>query len=791
MNTDDRLHGGGSLDQQIQRPGLGHCRIQIQNRAGHIQRNRGDRGVGRQCGASQNIPIGIADGCGKRAQRVRDNQISTRIAGAVTATRNQCSQSRTICGERARQQGGRYGQGCGSATHMGQYQRPVGHRRALFRQRRQIQHRHIAGRCWRQDSLGACLGNLQIDLACSARRVSHSDFSSAGSDGGLTQAVAVVLRIELEVVHQLLGNRGQTIGASDRCSHGVGTRYGGVRSLAVDGQRPAFVLMRRTRQRQRHGGPVDRQDLGRHSAGAGLPHRCTADRDIAQRVVACDLQRHTETCATAIGMVQHAAVQTGGVGNAIELGQQMAAHFGQGVTLCHDVFKGLIRAACTADDQGPSLALNRCARQRDRGIVEQNGRTVAVASLRIALHGSGRAHLRSQHVPRSTSRTLQNKTTGVADDEGGTCGGAGIGNSDRVASVRLTRFNLGLKAIGYGQHVRPIGATHRRVVLVANTQAPHITRMHHATQGQRDTGVVMRGILHAAGIRSTFLRCGVHRKVVQVDTAITAADDAGIRRGGVNRTVADKAQVTNGRVIEGEEIVLSQSLTRPAVVAAFLFRNRLGTKQESILGMLLHRNLQLVVHTHRHALLAKGTHLNVVGARRGDVLREVTIVGETVDHRGTSCVGQVQLAGGHQRGLCQLGRIQGVRQGPQAQHTGPQNAVARCVASVHIKNGADTGEARRGVTVIQFVAGQSGGQHLGGNGEGIEICMAVTGAQHRQVGQRCGTVDIAFGIDVPLGRVEILGNEYRVVYAEFIGHRRAEVSDDDGRARILQIHREG
>lgn len=63
--------------------------------------------------------------------------------------------------------------------------------------------------------------------------------------------------------------------------------------------------------------------------------------------------------------------------------------------------------------------------------------------------------------------------------------------------------------------------------------------------------------------------------------------------------------------------------------------------------------------------------------------------------------------------------------------------------------------------------------------ERVEVRIAVTGAEHRDMRQRRGLVDVGTRIGVPLRGVEILRRENRVVHTHFAHRGRSEVADEE------------
>ena len=72
-------------------------------------------------------------------------------------------------------------------------------------------------------------------------------------------------------------------------------------------------------------------------------------------------------------------------------------------------------------------------------------------------------------------------------------------------------------------------------------------------------------------------------------------------------------------------------------------------------------------------------------------------------------------------------------------------------------------------------------QHRLRDFEGVEIRVAVAGAEHGQVRDARGGSDVAVGILVPLGGIEVLGQEDRVVNPDLAYRRSAEIADKEHR----------
>ena len=187
--------------------------------------------------------------------------------------------------------------------------------------------------------------------------------------------------------------------------------------------------------------------------------------------------------------------------------------------------------------------------------------------------------------------------------------------------------------------------------------------------------------------------------------------------------------------------------------------------------MLRDRHMQLVVHALWYAVQAVrigGGDLDEVGAGDLDVGAESGVVVPGAAGIGIVEEGRLRQALGQSR----LGRIERRHQLIEIERADPQHRIAQRIAAVDIESDPDTG-GRTG--------GRGAAQHVLGDLEGIEVGVAITAAQHGDMRHCGGVLDIGIRIGVPLGGIQILGQEHRIVHTHVAQGGGAEIADEQHR----------
>ena len=215
------------------------------------------------------------------------------------------------------------------------------------------------------------------------------------------------------------------------------------------------------------------------------------------------------------------------------------------------------------------------------------------------------------------------------------------------------------------------------VVDVTQVDGPLVPGRNRTIQEHADAGEVALGV--SAPCQGAQRRRIQHRRrnleLEDVEAAVARALDAGVRR--LEIDTAAEMLIPHQQIIEREELV-----ARLDVLCRVVIRLRLGNRfrreDEAIDQMTLHGDLELIVHSRRHATEGQPVaHLDIVSAGRGEgVLEEIIQPRRAATRALQERIRDTRPLGDH-AAICVV----------DLQAASPKNRIARVVAVIHIEGG--------------------------------------------------------------------------------------------------------